>query len=91
MIDITVVLPDGTREAGEIDQSLPLELIKEDIFTAYKDTYRLQGEASDYELLIKPSADSERLAPERYRISSGDLLYLLPINKIRSKGYIPKK
>lgn len=77
-----LILPDRREGRGRIDPTIPLSSIKADIVEAYQ-----LGDPTVWTLAIVPDEDKQRLSPERYRVSEGDTLLMMPSPSASGRGF----
>lgn len=86
MIDVNVVVVGSPEKStqGEVDPSMSLAAIKEDIIVSLN----LDGEPSDW--IIAVNSQDNRAVLKNYQPTNGDTLVLLPASSARGKAFRPK-
>ena len=80
MIEIQVILPNGTKRRGKIDPSASLEKNKTDIVNALG-----LGPPEEYDLAVSPRIKTQSL--QNYRPRPGDTFILIEIDRLQGSSF----
>jgi len=80
MVEIIVILPDGTKGKGQVDPSATIDEIKADIVKAFG-----LGDPGDFEIGFSPT--SKKQALQNYTVLSGDIIRIYKSSDLRGPAF----